>query len=246
MNKESALEQIKKLLKLANDQGATEAEAKAALGRASHLARKFNVSDIEIERAQGEDMRIEINIDPSKMVRETVIELKSLSRWDKMLVGLISKACNCGGYISSAAHQERGIVYGLPQDVAVARELFKFLRDALAKNARSFAKMHRDIGIPMQSNNLEVRSYKDGFVSGMFDTVRESQKDEQETTEVSGALVLITDIDAAKQTALEVYRKNRLPKLHKARTRARLHDSESFRAGKLDGRRQSISRGVIQ
>ena len=50
MTKENVVDKIRKLLRLARDQGATENEAAVALGMAQRLMMQHNITDVEEER----------------------------------------------------------------------------------------------------------------------------------------------------------------------------------------------------
>lgn len=251
MDKDKALELIAKMLKLADDQGASDGEVQAALGRAAHLARKHNISDIEVQKAReaaGAD-EFEIKIDPKTMVKRSAYEANSLTRWDKHLCSVAAKASDTGAYISTSIGYQSIIFYGLPADVAFAIEVYKACRDMLSKRARRWAKSQRDLGFDVNSRSLEVRSYKDGFVHGMFEVVSKEQEQEtDERVEINNgsqmALVPVADIAAAKKGALTAF--SRGLALKKSRRSRRDHDPGAYRAGKRAGSSENLGRGVLR
>ena len=246
MQKSGALEQIRKLLKLANDAGATDSEAQAALGRAKHLASKFTISAVEVERATRSDgtVGVRINIDPGKMVKRTIYSRSNLTRWDKWLLSVAAKASNTGGYINFTGL----VLYGLPEDVAVGEALYEFARSSMSKCARRWAKEQRNAGRDwIQSNTVEVRSYKDGFCKGLFDALKKPEPEDRVKLNAGNqmALVLVSDLDKAKQGALEVYKRG-LGLGRGRRSRARTHSERGYLAGRDAGRSTSLSKGVVK
>lgn len=251
------LDTIKKLLTLANNAGATEGEVKAALGRVAHLAQKHNISDVEIERAARADgtvgVRIRVNVDD--LVDEVAYTAKNLTRWDKWLGKAVANASTTGVYVGWSGGRPCIRFYGLPQDVAVARELFAYARNALSRSARRWAKEQRDEGrVYVQGGGREVRTYKDGFCSGLIDSTCEQRKAARENKterleapagEDCTALVLVSDVQEAKETALAL--KNDALGLRKCRrTGARTFGGhDAYGAGKAAGRATSLNRNSI-
>lgn len=245
------LEQIKKLLRLANNAGATEGEVQAAMGRVQHLASKFNISNVEIERATRGDGTegVRINVEQSDIVKEPVWVANSLTRWDRGLIAAAASASNTGGYIGWKDGRPALWLYGLAQDVAVGRELLAFARDALSKCARRWAKNERAEGRTWVTGNcLEVRSYKDGFVEGLRESAKQGPPEGEQMQLGMGetaALVLVSDVVQAKRDALQLYRRQSL-RLGRARRATVKTHSGSRSAGYSKGRSTSLSRSAIK
>lgn len=259
MNTQSnILETIGKLLALANNDGATEGEVKAALNRVAHLAQKHNVSDIEIERAQRADGShgVRIRVVVGDLVDEIAYRAKNLTRWDKWLGCAVADASTTGVYLSWSSGQRVIRFYGLPQDVAVARALFDYARAAMTRCARKWAKGQREDGRPyVQGGGVEVRTYKDGFCAGLCDATK-AQRAAARTNRIERleapadggtctAVVLVADVQEAKETALVA--KGTALGLKKARrTGARSWGGQdAYGAGRAAGASTSLSRGTI-
>ena len=238
------LSKIKKLLTLANNSGATEGEAQAALRRVAALAAKYNISDVEINKAVREDgtegVRIEVN--PKDMVEQVLHTAVNITRWDSWLASVVAKVVPVGVYLGSERYQTALKIYGLPQDVAVAAELWTYLRKSLSKNARGFMR-HAKLDRPwITSGGVEHRTYKDGFVMGLFDVAKEKKAPEKTEVAVGAtmALVLTSDIQEAKKTALAT--KERSLGLRTGRSRgARTHSGHNdYGRGRRDGQRTDL------
>ena len=246
-----ALEQIRKLLRLANNAGATQGEVQAALGRAAHLAAKHNISDVEIERATRADGSegVRIHVDPEDMDRQVIWGARSLSRWDKWILGAIAKASGTGAYIGWHAGQPALWLYGLPADIAVGAELFAFARAMMSKCCRSWAKEQRESGLQwVQGNCRETRSYKDGFCSGLHESAKRQQNEGERVqlgTGETSALVLVQDVREAKQQAVAKY-SMRLGLGRARKARARTTCSSSRSAGYTRGSATNLTRDAVK
>ena len=79
MTKENVVDKIRKLLRLARDQGATENEAAVALGMAQRLMMQHNITDVEEERfveaIKGEWMNVDRGDDWEAVVSSAVAAL---------------------------------------------------------------------------------------------------------------------------------------------------------------------------
>jgi hypothetical protein len=244
----ATLEQIKKLLSLANDSAATPGEIQAAMGRVAHLAAKHNISDVEIEKATRADgsVGVRINVNPADMVDEVVFTAANMGRWDKWLGSAIQEATNAGCYIGWCRTEAKTAIrfYGLPQDVAVARELFAFARKSLSRAARQWK---RDEG--RQVRPVEVRTFKDGFCRGLIEAAKALTEEPTEKAEVategSTALVLVTDLNEAKQAALVVKKRELGLTTGRACGARTWGGSDAHSAGTAAGRATNLSRNAI-
>tara|TARA_R100001510_G_C7652578_1_gene210440 strand:- start:1480 stop:2229 length:750 start_codon:yes stop_codon:yes gene_type:complete len=246
-----ALEQIRKLLRLANNAGATEGEVQAALGRAAHLAAKHNISDVEIQRATRSDGTegVRINVEQRDIVKRPVWVANNLSRWDRQLIGAAADASNCGGYIGWHDGRPALWLYGLPADVEVGRELLAFARETMSRCARRWAKAERTKGHTWVTGNcMEVRSYKDGFCRGLRESARQGPPDGEQVQLTNGdstALVLVQDVNEAKRAAITIYR-GTLGLGRGRRTRTRKTCTQSSGAGYNQGRQTSLARNAVK
>ena len=245
------LEQIKKLLKLANNAGATEGEVQAAMGRVQHLAAKLNISDVDIERATRSDGSegARINIKQSDLTKRPVWVANNLTRWDRQMIAAAASASNCGCYIGWHNGQMALWLYGLPADIEVGRELFAFARDSMSRCARRWAKEQRAKGSTWVTGaSMQVRSYKDGFVHGLRESAEQGPPDGEQVQLGQGegmALVLVADVNQAKQQAVQVFKQS-LGLGRSRRQRPRSSCSTSRGQGFTQGRSTSLSRNAVK
>jgi hypothetical protein len=249
--------QIKKLLTLANNAGATEGEVQAAMNRVSALASKHNLSDVDIEKAYRADGTegARISVKQEDIITEVVWSASNLTRWDKYLGASVSEATHCGCYIGWLRGRPAVKFFGLPEDIAVAKELYVYARKALSKCARRWAKEQREQGYTwIQSNTSDVKHFKDGFCSGLIKAVRAANskaKDDKEdkvklTSGTTTALVLVTDVVEAKTKAVAAYEDGL--NLSKARRGGgtRGYNGGAFAAGSAAGKATNLSRSTIR
>jgi len=243
------IDQIKKLLALANCPGATAGEIQAAMGRVAHLAEKNNISDVEIEKAsrQNGTEGVRISVNPKDMVDEVAFTASSMGRWDKWLGTAVQESCDARCYIGWDRTVAKTAIrfYGLPQDVAVAKELFLFARSAISRAARQWKRDQL-----AQVSAAATREFKDGFCYGLIQAAKERDVDVEEKTEVdvagSTALVLITDIKEAKKGALAIKSAELGLTTRGRRCGGRTYGGASARnAGNAAGRATNLNRNAI-
>lgn len=237
------LSKIKKLLTLANDAGATEGEAQAALRRVAALAAKYNISDVEINKAVRADGSegVTITVDQKDLVEQNLHVATKISRWDGRIAMAIGVATNTGIYRGYSNYDAALKIYGLPQDVAVAVALFTFARGALAKNVRGWTRIEKLRRPWIKSGGVEQRTYKDGFVLGLWEAANEKLAPEKAEVALGAttALVLTTDIQKAKTDALAI--KSRALGLGKGRRSRTMSSGRSDHdQGRSDGRRTDL------
>lgn len=238
----TTLEKITHLLKLAAKAG-TPGEAEAALQGVSRLASKFNISQVEIDRAQRADGTegVRIRVSQDDIHDEVIHYASNLTRWDKTIGGAISLATNTGRYISWSRTLGKATIrlYGLREDIEVARLLFAFAREAMSRCARNWKRLE----CSGYASALQTRTFKDGFTRGLMDAARAGVETEKVEVEVgsSTALVLVSDITKAKKDALAI--KSRALGLTMGRRGgARTHSGcGAYGAGRAAGRSTSLA-----
>jgi hypothetical protein len=119
---------------------------------------------------------------------------------------------------------------GTPQNVKLAEYVFYFMSNQLPLLWRSYQKEKRKNGRARMSFYL-------GVISGFREKL---EKAEPVGGETATALVLLKD------PQLEDFVRYRYPRLIKVRRGRRLHDSGSFEAGKAEGNRLVLKRGLHQ
>lgn len=247
---ETILRKIRGLLKLANDAGATPAEAEAALGRVSHLKAQHGITDVQVEAAVNADTgEAELRFSKKDIIKKKAVHKAKVTRWDWGVLQACAIATDCQTYKFGS-----GIlyVYGLPTDVAVCLELYEFGVSALRKSVRRWAKEQRECHWNhVQSNDVLGRSFKDGFVNGLRGAASRAKREQEKSEEAvevnlsgSTALVPLTGVLTAKRTAVAAYKATL--GLSKGRRSSVQRDRGAFGDGQAAGARTSLGRGGIR
>lgn len=115
------VEKVRKLLALANDPGATEAERLLAAQRAQEFMLRHNIAELELEQSSGQ--RTEFAED-----RGDVIEGQA-NFWQGDLAYEIGRALGDveGFYVPISRTKRRQVLFGRPDSIAFARELVSYL-----------------------------------------------------------------------------------------------------------------------
>lgn len=249
---DSDLKKLQKLFNMANrgaesDSEAIRNEAQAAMKRAHALLSKHGLSaaDVEATMDDGEE-KVKINFDD--LDEQEVGGFSSGDRWTKHVISAVAIAFGCRSWYYARAR--RCFLYGLPGDIAVARAMIDPMKQALSKGTRRYLKEIRE-EFPehdFKASGIEARSYKDGFVRGLHETAEELAQQaaqDKSLTTTANALVVMTDsLVAARDDALEQYKKDKGVKPSRPTSVERC--AQSYGAGHLAGRSQILNRGGIQ
>jgi hypothetical protein len=122
---EDIVERIRKLLRLAEDAGATEAEAAAALERANALLIRHNLSMDAIAVSNGE----------KPAVGERHISAGWAGSWRGSLLGILARHNLCSPFISREGKSETVIVVGRPANVDATHAMYEWIADQLERLA---------------------------------------------------------------------------------------------------------------
>lgn len=149
-DREKIIERIKKLLKLAEDEGATQAEATAAALAAQRLITQYDVEEWEVHTEDADPIDgIESKLCPRK--------------WRLYLADAIAPAFRCKYHqvtiqVAGSRNKIKMVFYGYKTDATAAALTFNTLYKLGNKMARKFTK-----GLPEGSYNAYVL----GFVEGI-------------------------------------------------------------------------------
>lgn len=127
---------IKNLLKLAEDSGATPAEAAAAMGRAQHLMDRYKIDAVMAEGFDDE---------PIEEIRDWNDPLdtmagRSMPTWLGRLAVKIAKANGCQVYQSVGNDGRKTLnIIGGASDATAARYLYKWIRRQIEEMAGDYA-----------------------------------------------------------------------------------------------------------
>lgn len=257
LSQAEALDKIRKLLAVAQDAGATPGEAEAALGRAAHLQRLAGLTDEQVRRHVTRDAgnRGGINIDPAAVRQETLYEFSRIGRWQAWTASACTKAVGCATYHTRG----RIVAYGLPTDLAVARELFSFAMLAGEKATRVWAVEHATT-----ASSPAAKSFRDGFCRGLHDAAgracEAARRDETPVDVAIGggaadlaagsyALVPVTSaaLVVATAHAVATYRATKLNLRSGGGYSGRAGGScSAAEAGRAAGARTSLGRGALR
>jgi Protein of unknown function (DUF2786) len=122
---EDIVERIRKLLRLAEDAGATEAEAAAALERANALLIRHNLSMDAIAVSTGEQ----------PAVGERHIPAGWAGSWRGSLLGILARHNLCTPFISRHGKSDTVIVVGRPANVEATHAMYDWIADQLERLA---------------------------------------------------------------------------------------------------------------
>lgn len=263
---DSVLRRVRALLARARHPGATTSielqnEAQACLRAAQDLMAKHGLSETTIEVSGEADAR-EVKVDPASFVEEEGFRRKTRTRWDEGLAYGAARACGCGVYyfgveVGPGSWMRNVIFYGLPQDVAVARELFAYLRDALSGAVKRYLQERRATEPWITAAGIEARSFRDGFIRAVRDAATEgirrlsqshqpiqAQRREPGQATSTALTVATGELVRAREAALDVYQ-GRLGL--RSRTSGRVfRDLSAYAAGTAAGARVSLDRHTLR
>ncbi|MGI8492835.1 MAG: DUF2786 domain-containing protein, partial [Acidimicrobiales bacterium] len=123
MPPDDVVERIRKLLRLAEDAGATEAEAAAALERASALLLRHNLSMDQVAVASGE----------GPPITEHPIRTGWAGSWRGTLLGILARHTLCSPIVSRQGKVDTVIVVGRPANVQATHALYDWIAAQLER-----------------------------------------------------------------------------------------------------------------
>lgn len=269
------ISKITKLLTTAADSGATEHERRTALLIAQRLMSQHRVSEAALKSHAAAEAaaRGEVNAD-DMVVGYACTKKTRACGWLAMAVG---KLCGCGVY--SSQHTERLApgtwgyktvknyqFYGLPHDIAVARELLAAIQaEMLAKSYAWADEQNTSNDRKLSKRSIPVKAWQDGFATALLDKACKEAERRKTSTEsirvelpaVAGpvaagaepvqALVLfVAESEQQVQTERALVRKAAKIGLAKGRARSYRTDWSAREQGAAAGRATSLSRGGVR
>lgn len=188
------VERIRKLMALAQDGGATEGEADAAMNRVQEMMAKYNITIATVEAAGGSEEgggRLKTNYGGPE-ARKTRGGTSAVgAEYQRMLMSVICHVNFCSVYILQAQVQDRrGVTRGQPVgyevigrqvNVVAAQTTFEYLNATINRLASEFARDH-------DTNNMSnlANSFKRGLSDrlqtrlwGRYFELKEASKREQ-------------------------------------------------------------------
>jgi hypothetical protein len=185
-------EKIAKLLRLADDAGATEAERLNAAGKAQNLMLKYAIQELDLEPEQRTDVTHADRV--FRGPHEWAI------RWRGSLLHSIAKANRCrtyrvGAKSNATTHHSR--VIGTPDDIRFVLSLYDWLAPWIESEAQRELTAAWQLGEPGTKTNAQRAKWRASFAFGAAGRIGErlqEQADAHAAEQVRGTdLVLHTE-----------------------------------------------------
>ena len=221
---ESIIKRIKKLLTLANNSGATEAEAKNAMAMAQCLMTKYNISMANV----GSDKSSERNIRHEQYFTRK----GSLNPADKEIAVILNRFYKVKILFSGGCSL---VMVGTPENIEIAKYVHGYLRAVFFKcwneyKARAILPNKADYYFGLQT----------GICERMQEAENSAKSEETQEACKKYELVLVKNKEAIANYIYDTF-----GKLGKSRRRsASRMDANSFYAGKAKGSTISINQAI--
>jgi hypothetical protein len=225
------LGKVRALLRKAEDQAATEEEARAFLAKATELMAKYGIEQAmleDLDRPEGPlDKVVEVHPPYAK-------EMRRLLSW-------IAEAMRCRSvYPGGKANRHRVHLFGFEGDIQASEVLFASLRLQMLDGADRADRSHRPVG---EDPRAYKRSWMLGFIREVTDRIKAAQETaraaaehEQEGAERTGRSVALVLAD--RSTVVDAHLNDRYPTLVKARPAK--FKGTGYWQGRADGQRADI------
>lgn len=218
------IKRIKKLLTLANNSGATEAEAKNAMAMAQRLMTKYNISMANV----GNDKPSERNIRHEQYFTRK----GSLNPADKEIAVILNRFYKVKILFNGGCSL---VMVGTPENIEIAKYVHGYLRAVFFKCWNSFKET---VAFPNKAD------YYFGLQTGICEKMHEAENSakSEETQEAckNYELVLVKNKEAISNYIYDTF-----GKIGKSRRRsASRMDANSFYAGKAKGSTISINQAI--
>jgi len=208
MEKDRAVEKVRKLLALANDSAASEGETANAMAQAHKLMQKHRIAEIELD-TESQDDGFEILDQPLAFMG------KKHTGWKTSLAQAMARHNGC--YIWLQGNHIH--VAGRPEDAEIARAMYKFV----AHQIMAMAKGHGGRGAKW------LRAWRVGVVLTVDRRLRDITR--ELAKEVSSTALVVVEQRAEKVSAF-VHERMSFGRTRGSRTG---YDNDGFEHGMRDG-----------
>jgi Protein of unknown function (DUF2786) len=189
IERESVLNKIRALLAKTMENGCSEAEAMAALGKAQAMKDAYAVTEAELNLTKEE----------RAILRREPPGTKDPHRIKWFLVGAVSKFCNCEGWRRRRANGGGIVFCGLPSDAQFASWLLDTLANFVQAELVNFL-------IEAEPGNEDRSAAIRGFVLGATERISQRLRElceQSEALATSNAKALVVVKNAAVQAKLD-------------------------------------------
>lgn len=233
-------EKIAKLVALCKDPAATKGEIDNAINLAAKIMAKFNLTreDIDFD-----------SLDPTKAVNigrcmATCLHEKAL-KWEGQLAMFCCKfigSCSCytakGTQINDGIHKQIDIIFffGSKHEIDFSINLFRKLREAVCDKARVKFKSY---------TGVDGRSYSEGFVIGLYQSLEQQIKELKDDRETYGLLIRSEEVSVIiKDKSREWLSKTFNVKLKRGSSRRSKSNDDAKSRGVIDGKNHSVTTSI--
>ncbi len=225
------LDKVKKLLALAKSP--SEAEAAAALAKASVLLAKYGLSMAEVQ--QEEDVQ-----------EAVLLEKKRLRVWESFLVSVVCKATFTEALHYRTQSVGRILLIGREVNIVTARELFTYLHRLvlILGRAHSPSIAHVDSfrqGLVQRIGERLAEQYREG--QGTEQRTDKDQQKDAESASGAGTTALVMQADAAAQVENHEFIKQKYGRTTTRKTGRRV-EADSYHRGRAVGDTVNLDRQI--
>lgn len=248
-DREFIIERVRKLLALADNQGATPAESATAAKMAAKLMSEYQLSDSDVRISVNEMGTTSVDIKKGDVATAMwACSSREGSGWRGTLAMATAKAMNC-----QCLRLHEGIQFiGAFQDAAVAVEVLSFLVKRGDQAAKQFAKQRKGQGLHGKTISA---SFRNGFAQGAYRAIIDEVQDRlldkverlaQSTTGTSLMVVVsMSDVVHAKKEAVSSWVTDQYGKLGKGRrSQSVSRDATAYHAGRAEGSKVKVGDGA--
>ena len=222
----SILKRIQKLLTLAKDKGATQAEAENAMAMAQHLMTKYKIEMANIS-----------DDSPKSGIRheEFFSRKGALNPADNCIINILLRFYRVRVLITHDFGNRGMMLVGTPEDIEIAKYVHGYLRTVFFNCWNSYKKVN-----PRADRASYYRGLSYGIIEKLEEAEKRAKSEESETACKNYEIVLVKTKESINNYINEVWGK----RVKNERSRRALSDSTSYHAGFTKGTTISIKQAI--
>lgn len=222
--RDQILDRIKKLMAMARDGSASEAEVFTSLKIARSLMTKHGIEEHEVWFDRP---------DAASHVKERAAQVKSrFAFWERLIARSVAKITDTEFVLDERGPKKKVLFCGLGSDPEIAAELFRALLPAVRSSARN-----RGFNDRLKTKRKAYRSYCLGFSVGLFELSEQLQEREAQTSALVVAKAEVIEQHLQQHNDLRL-KPSHAPKMNRRNL--------AFSIGRVDGRTHDLGRGKLQ